>query len=363
MILFISFLISLFWTGLILVLKARHAHLSNDHDVSGPQKFHGLAVPRVGGVGIFLGVLVATAIHARAYPEAGRLMLLLVASSAPVFLSGVVEDLTKRVSVAWRLLFTVVSPLAAMLILGTAIGRIDVDGLDGLVRVPLVSALLTVAVVAGVTQSYNLIDGFNGLASMCVMQALIAFAWAALQTGDDAIRGLSLVVVGATLGFFVLNYPRGGIFLGDGGAYFLGFVVAEIALLLIQRNPRISPMFPVTVCSYPIFETLFTIYRRRFVHRTPAGRPDALHLHHLVYKRLTRRDYDRRDVHAQRRRNSTTAPWLWGLSVLPAIAAVRFWNRTPALLLCMAGFMLLYVLVYRRIARFGVPRWVTRGWR
>jgi UDP-N-acetylmuramyl pentapeptide phosphotransferase/UDP-N-acetylglucosamine-1-phosphate transferase len=198
---------------------------------------------------------------------------------------------------------------------------------------------------------------------MCVMQALLAFAYAALQTGDDAIRGLSLVVTGATLGFFVLNYPRGGIFLGDGGAYSLGFVVVEIALLLVHRNPRISPMFPVLVCIYPIFETLFTLYRRHFIHHTAAGRPDALHLHHLVYMRLTRRDYDRGNRVALRNRNSMTSPWLWLLSGLPMIPAVMFWNRTAVLLPFLLLFMVVYVLAYRQIARFRVPRWVTRGWR
>ena len=64
------------------------------------------------------------------------------------------------------------------------------------------------------------------------------------------------------LGFFVWNFPAGLIFLGDGGAYFLGFYVAELAILLLHRNPAVSPMFPLLLCIYPVFETLFSIYRR-----------------------------------------------------------------------------------------------------
>ena len=73
------------------------------------------------------------------------------------------------------------------------------------------------------------------------------------------------------LGFFVWNFPAGLIFLGDGGAYFLGFYLAELAILLLHRNPEVSPMFPLLLCIYPVFETLFSIYRRKCAAR-PAGR-------------------------------------------------------------------------------------------
>ena len=117
-------------------------------------------------------------------------------------------------------------------------------------------------------------------------------------------------------------------------------------------------MFPLLVCAYPIFETVFTMYRRRFVHRTSTGRPDAMHLHHLVYKRLTRRAFDRADGASVIRHNSMTSPWLWMLCAVAVMPALCFWDRTGVLLAFLGVFMLVYTIIYWCLARLGVPRWI-----
>ncbi len=108
------------------------------------------------------------------------------------------------------------------------ITRTDIPGLDWLVAFPLGALLVTVFVVAGVANAVNIIDGFNGLASMCVVIMLIGLAYVAFAVDDRLIALLALAGVGAVLGFFVWNFPAGLVFLGDGGAYFLGFYVAEL---------------------------------------------------------------------------------------------------------------------------------------
>ncbi|MGR6800563.1 hypothetical protein ACU6QG_00180, partial [Aeromonas veronii] len=80
----------------------------------------------------------------------------------------------------------------------------------------------------------------------------------AYQVGDTTLALWALAGVGAAMGFFVWNFPNGLVFLGDGGAYFLGFYLAEIGILLIARNPQVSPLFPLMVCIYPVFETVFS---------------------------------------------------------------------------------------------------------
>ena len=72
---------------------------------------------------------------------------------------------------------------------------------------------------------------------MCVVMMLGAIAYVANQVGDDTVATLALMGAGAVLGFFFWNFPGGLIFLGDGGAYFLGFYVAELGILLLARNP------------------------------------------------------------------------------------------------------------------------------
>ena len=106
--------------------------------------------------------------------------------------------------------------------------------------------------------------------------------------GDEFVATAALIVIGAVFGFFIWNFPAGLIFLGDGGAYVLGFLLGELSVLLLMRNPQVSPMFCLLLCAYPIFETVFSIYRKKFLRGGSAGMPDGVHLHMLVYKRLMR---------------------------------------------------------------------------
>ena len=95
----------------------------------------------------------------------------------------------------------------------------------------------------------------------------------------------ALVVMGALVGFLFWNYPRGRVFLGDAGAYFLGFMYAELSIQLVARNSGISAWYVIMLAGYPIVDTLFAMYRRGVVRRVPLMAPDALHLHSLVFRR------------------------------------------------------------------------------
>ena len=89
-------------------------------------------------------------------------------------------------------------------------------------------------------------------------------------------------------GSFAWSFPAGLIFRGDGGAYLLGFVLAELSVLLIERNAAVSPIFALLLCAYPIFETIFTIYRRKVVRGVATAEPDGIHLHTLIHRRIVR---------------------------------------------------------------------------
>jgi UDP-N-acetylmuramyl pentapeptide phosphotransferase/UDP-N-acetylglucosamine-1-phosphate transferase len=214
-------------------------------------------------------------------------------------------------------------------------------------------------VVAGVANAVNIIDGFNGLASMCVVIMLIGLAYVAFAVDDRLIALLALAGVGAVLGFFVWNFPAGLVFLGDGGAYFLGFYLAELAILLLHRNPDVSPMFPLLLCIYPVFETLFSIYRRKWLRGVPVGMPDGAHLHSLIYRRFLRWAAGERSARELTRRNSMTAPYLWMLCSMSVVPAVLWFDSTPIQAGMIVVFGASYVLLYWRIVRFKAPRWLV----
>jgi len=354
----LAFLSSLVATLLVVRSASLHAWMSADTDFSGPQKFHTRAVPRVGGVGVLLAMAVAGVFDVFTQAEGGPYFWLFLACGLPAFLVGIAEDLTKKVAARWRLLATCVSAALAVWLLGAVILRTDIPGVDQLIRWMPMAIALTLLCVTGVANAINIIDGFNGLASMCVMMMLLGIAYVAFQTGDEFVASTALIAAGAVLGFFVWNFPAGLIFLGDGGAYFIGFVLAELSVLLLARNPVVSPIFPLLVCAYPIFETIFTMYRRRVLRGVATAQPDGIHLHTLIHRRLIRLNIDAGGDRRRMNRNSMTSPYLWLLCLLSIIPSVLWWDSTRTLSIFLLLFMLSYVFLYWRIVRFRTPRWL-----
>jgi UDP-N-acetylmuramyl pentapeptide phosphotransferase/UDP-N-acetylglucosamine-1-phosphate transferase len=347
---------------LLLVRSAKvHGHRSGDHDFSKPQGFHAVAVPRIGGLGVVVALLVVAAkLEFIGESTQAYTMALLLGCGAPAFLVGLWQDFTEAVTPRGRLIATAVSAGLAFLLLGIAIRYTAIPGLDWLASFALGSLALTVFTVTGIANAINIIDGFNGLASMCVMLMLAALVYVAFQVNDLLIARLALAGIGAVLGFFLWNYPFGLIFLGDGGAYFLGFWVAELAILLLVRNAEVSPMFPLLVCIYPVFETVFSMYRRGVLRRRAPHMPDGIHLHSLVYRRVMRWALSGRSVQTLTRRNSLTSPVLWGLCMASVVPAVMFWDSTAVLSMFLLLFGVAYVLFYWRIVRFRAPKLLRR---
>ena len=350
-----AFLISLLLTLVVIRFRHLHGHFSADDDFSGVQKFHRHAVPRIGGLGIFLALAGAGAWLAWDRPAVGQTFLLLLLASLPAFLGGLVEDLTKRVGVLARLFLTMSAALLGFWLLNAALMRVGVPFVDEMLQHAAIALLFTAVAVAGIANAINIIDGFNGLASMVAVMILAALGYVAYVLGDHLLWNVCIATVGAVLGFFVWNYPRGLIFLGDGGAYLLGFLIGEVSVLLVARHPEVSPWFPFLLVIYPVFETLFSIYRRKVVRGASPGLPDALHLHQLVFKRLVRWATGESPA-ALARRNAATSPYLWMLCSLSVIPAVLFWRHPGVLIAFVLLFAGAYVWLYRRIVTFRSPR-------
>lgn len=353
------FVVALIATLLIMRASLRHGRLLADHDLDGPQKFHARVVPRVGGAGVMAAVVTGALIAQFTESSVARELWLLIVCSLPAFLAGITEDLTKSVSPRRRLFATAISAGLALWLLDAAINRTDIPGLDLLVGWLPFSALLTIFVITGVANSINIIDGFNGLASMCVLMMLLALAYVAFQVNDTFIFTAALITAGAVLGFFVWNFPAGLIFLGDGGAYLLGFVIGELSILLVHRNASVSPIFPLLLCAYPIIETVFTIYRRKLVRGVATAQPDGIHLHTLIHRRLIRWTLAvHRAPRRLTRRNSMTSPYLWMLCLASVLPSLLWWQSTLVLTGFLVLFVISYVWLYARIVRFKTPKWL-----
>lgn len=353
----VSFLAALVATLLIIKFSSNFEKML-DHDLSSVQKIHTHPVPRIGGLAIFFAVIVGTGLVYLRVPAVSVWLFMLIISASVAFGCGIVEDVTKRVSPLRRLILTMMSAGVGYFMLDAAIMRTDLPMFDSWLKYAWLSFPLTVFAVAGIVNAINIIDGFNGLASVVVMFMLLSLAYVAFQVGDVYVMTAALIMVGAIAGFFVWNYPHGLIFLGDGGAYFIGFMLADLAVLLIARNPQVSAWYVVLLMIYPVFETVFSIYRRKFVRGVSPGLPDGVHLHMLVFKRLVRWTIGQRDARALTRRNSLTSPYLWLLSLAAVIPATLFWRDKWVLAAFCLLFVVTYVWLYMQIVRFRVPRWM-----
>jgi UDP-N-acetylmuramyl pentapeptide phosphotransferase/UDP-N-acetylglucosamine-1-phosphate transferase len=355
-----SFLICAF----IIWSERWHGRFSHDAVDVGPQKFHAVAVPRIGGLAIACAIGASIAgLTASGLLEAGSVegFAMLALAALPAFGGGIAEDLTKKVGVLARLLLTISAGVLASILVGATITRLDVPGLDNLLQYwPLFAIAFTAFAVGGVSNAINIVDGYNGLVGAYAIIALAALAWVSVQVGDQVVLLASLTMLGAMAGFLVWNWPGGRIFLGDGGAYLLGFWLAELGVLLVVRNPEVSPWFPLVVMAYPIWETLFSMYRRKILRQHSMGRPDAMHLHHLVYHRLIRRAVGSKAPSDQNRRNNAVTLYLIPPIALLMLPALLVWDRTDALLACAGLFGVAYVWIYRRIAHRRVPQWIIR---
>lgn len=324
-----------------------HGHLSMDSQL-GVQKFHTHPTPRVGGIAILLGACSAYFTGATGHFH-GLLWSLLLAA-LPAFVFGLAEDLTKRVSVRTRLLATMASGLLGWAITGLAITDVNVPGVDYVLGYGLVAVLFTAFAVGGVANAINIIDGFNGLSGGTVIIALLGLVFISLQAQDPAVARLCILFVFVTLGFLVVNWPLGKLFLGDGGAYFLGFTLAWIAVLLLARNPEVSAWAPMLACGYPILEVGFSIWRRKKRHLSP-GDADRLHLHSLVKRRVARKLLPHT---SNTLRNSATGALMWLAALLPAWLATKYWAHTPSLVAAFLLCAFVYSAVYARLTQF---RW------
>jgi len=341
----VSFYVALcvsFLTCLLIVKTNRwHRFITSDSS-EGVQKIHHQLTPRIGGLGVFVAVVCAFF-----FENSSRTNILgpLILAGLTAFLFGFAEDLTKQVDVLTRLLATILAGVVGWSITGISLSHVGVPLLDTLLKNQGVSVLFTAIAIGGIANAINMIDGLNGLASSMMVFALVAIAMIAHYVGDVSLAVASLTVAAAIFGFFLNNWPWGYLFLGDGGSYFGGFALAWCCVLLVERNPSISPFAGLLVCIYPFTEVFFSVYRRKIRTRNPIG-PDLHHLHSLIYRRY---------LHTSKlliSENSIAGLIVGALSIPPCVCAIYFRESTLSCLISILFFILSYVSLYIRVIRF-----------
>ena len=204
----------------------------------------------------------------------------------------------------------------------------------------------------GVVNAFNLIDGLNGLSSYVVISVAFSLSFIAFQAGNTQISIFLVLIVSSVLGFMILNFPLGKIFLGDGGAYTTGHLLVWSAIILINSISEISAFAILLIFFWPVADTGLAIWRRWRL-GNPTDRPDRLHFHQLAMRFLEIRfvGRDSRGIS-----NPLATLILIPMISAPQVLGVLFWDDFEATVWCTLGVAIVFVATYLigiRIAKRG----------
>ena len=306
-----------------------------ESDTTAVQSMHINPTPRVGGIAVF-GAL-ACSIFFVPIPLTQGYIGFFVAISV-LFIVGLREDLGFQVSPRNRLLVLVGASLLVVILVGEWLPRIGIYFIDPWLKYWIIGVPFTVLISAGIANGFNLIDGVNGLAAMTATTAAIAIALIAYQAGYTPMANVCLMLAAVIFGFFLVNFPFGLIFLGDAGAYTIGFMLAWFGIAIIVSVDAVSPWAILLTVFWPLADTLLAIYRRA---RRSKGAmlPDRLHVHQLVMRGLEICFLGRNMRHIS---NSLATVVLAPFVIIPQVAGVFLWDDNRSAFFAVVAFLVLF---------------------
>jgi len=264
----------------LLRLAAIKLHLV---DKPNARKSHNGQIPLVGGLAISFATMATLLVSSPSWIELSGISFMLIAAGI-LLVIGVIDDKT---DLRASLKLTIQIALAYYAF-SNGIRIETFHGILGINEIPDVfQYIITLIVITGVVNAFNLMDGIDGLAAGLAFVAFILFGWMAFITGQLMLLYLFLALIGALLGFMRFNFStKVKVFMGDAGSLFIGFIMVLSAISLIQAaqgTPTIGLVFPVVigVLSLPVLDSL-RVYRRRAKNGFSPFRADRTHFHHLV---------------------------------------------------------------------------------
>ena len=323
---FISFLFISFSFNVLFYKIFKKIEKLTDSPLEKSHKIHNFKAIRCGGMAIFLTVLISILFINAEYRK-------FIVISSIAFLIGTLEDIYKNISPKTRfIILTITSFLMVLFEPKIILTNFEI------INLPYWFALLFIIfAITGFSNSINIIDGINGLSSGIIINGLLFISFIAYINSDYETLKFTIILLSSLLGFFIINFFTGKIFLGDGGAYFIGIIVSSICLYISNNYLKISPWFFLVVFGYPVTDTLFSIFRR-YIKNKDILRADILHMHSLINKRIFKS-------------HIKTSFLIIITSFLFSIFAIKFKTNTLALILLYVTYVIVYVTSYLMIIK------------
>lgn len=288
------------------------------------RRVHNRPVPKLGGLGIFLGFLFGYMLFG---VQSVQMNSILIASFI-IILYGIIDDI-KTLNARYELIGQLLA--AATIVFYGQIVLTEVSVFGQVFEFGIFAYPITIFFILGCTNVIRLIDGLDGLSSgissiFFLTTGIIAFFQGRVETLEITI---AFIMLGATLGFLVHNFYPAKLFAGEAGSAFMGFMISVISLLGYKGTFVTSLLVPILILAVPILDTLFAIIRRKLRGR-PIFEADKDHLHHQFMK----------ITHSQRR----TVLVIYAINILFSITSILYVLNDPYLAIAIYIILLIIVL-------------------
>ncbi len=248
-------------------------------DRSGGRKIHTGEVGRLGGAGIIISFIVVSAVCVIPGNNFSASLLILFAAMMTVFFMGLYDDIK---GISARIKFPLQIAAAAAAVYSGVLLHITESVSGGAFNSEIIDSVFTIVWILAFMNAVNLIDGMDGLSSGLVMIALYFFAALGLQSGNANLLTISLILIGSTAGFYIFNFPPAKIFMGDAGAYSIGFILAIIIPVSFNSVSDIRMItFPAVIFLVPFLDVGQVIIRRLLLKKA-VFMADNNHIHHKL---------------------------------------------------------------------------------
>ncbi|TVP79705.1 MAG: undecaprenyl/decaprenyl-phosphate alpha-N-acetylglucosaminyl 1-phosphate transferase [Puniceicoccaceae bacterium] len=246
---------------------------------------HNGVIPRIGGVGMVVGFSLTYLLcffYLDPTDNKSLIHFAIFAGAGAAFMLGIVDDF-RPLGAKLKLILQIAIALVAHQC-GLSIEQVILPFTDVGLYFGHFSVLLTVIWFVSIMNLINLIDGLDGLAGGVGLMLLALLSYLAYQSGVTFSLLLALGMTGAILGFLIHNFPPAKVYMGDSGAYMIGFVIAALSLINSEKGTVLAALIaPVLALALPIADVAFAIIRRG-LKGLPLFRPDKGHIHHRLMR-------------------------------------------------------------------------------
>ena len=300
------------------------------------QHIHTEKVPRLAGFVIFLSLTLfyfSTPINELRHPLA-----IILISAFPLWFLAVIEDIKSNVLHLHRLAGIFFSICVFIFINDFSWPRLSFIGSDFLYKNPFLIKIIFALVIATVVNGVNFVDGMNGLACSSMSISFLCLFMLAQRADDMIFVHLSLLLLGLLSIFILFNFPFAKIFLGDSGAYLLGYLLITMLIIFYGRHPELSNWGAAVIVFYYAFEVIFSFFRKIIEKQSPLN-PDRKHLHLLMFQILS-------ESYSKKMANPLTTIILSVIYIQPLLYVLLFPSEKFWMGLSLFFLSLTYIIFY-----------------